>query len=50
MLIYTLILLTIVFFILSLSIKPNEILKILLFPFMIIKKITNFLKKDKKLD
>ena len=37
--IYSLILLTIVFFILSLSIKPNEIIKILLLPFMIIKKI-----------
>ena len=46
--IYNLILLTIVFFILSLSIKPNEIIKILLLPFMIIKKITNLLKKDKK--
>jgi len=46
--IYSLILLTIVFFILSLSIKPNEIIKILLLPFMIIKKIANLLKKDKK--
>ena len=46
--IYVLILLTIVFFILSLSIKPNEIIKILLFPFSIIKKITNFFKKNKK--
>jgi len=46
--IYSLILLTIVFFILSLSIKPNEIIKILLLPFMIIKKTTNLLKKDKK--
>ena len=36
--IYILILLTIVFFILSLGIKSNEIIKILLFPFMIIKK------------
>ena len=39
--IYSLILLTIVFFILSLSIKPNEIIKIFLFPFMVIKIITN---------
>jgi len=46
--IYSLILLTIVFFILSLSIKLNEIIKILLFPFMIIKKIANLLKKDQK--
>ena len=46
--IYVLILLTIVFFILSLSIKPNEIIQILLFPFTIIKKITNLLKKNKK--
>jgi len=46
--IYSLILLTIVFFILSLSIKFNEIIKILLFPFIIIKKITNLLQKDKK--
>ena len=46
--IYILILLTFVFFILSLGIKRNEIIKILLFPFMIIKKITNLLKKNKK--
>ena len=46
--IYSLILLTIVFFILSLGIKPNEIIKILLLPFIIIKKIANLLKKDKK--
>ena len=46
--IYSLILLTIVFFILSLSIKSNEIIKILLFPFTIIKKIANLFKKDKK--
>ena len=46
--VYALILFTIVFFILSLSIKPNEIIKILLFPFTIIKKIANLLKKDKK--
>ena len=36
--VYSFILLTFVFFILSLSIKSNEIIKILLFPFMIIKK------------
>jgi len=46
--IYGLILLTIVFLILSLSIKQNEIIKILLLPFMIIKKISNLLRKDKK--
>ena len=46
--VYALILFTIVFFILSLSIKLNEIIKILLFPFTIIKKIANLLKKDKK--
>ena len=46
--IYSLILLTIVFFILSLSIKPNEIIKIFLFPFMVIKIITNFFKENKK--
>ena len=40
--------LTIVFFILSLSIKPNEIIKILFFPFIIIKKIANLFKKNKK--
>ena len=46
--IYSLILLTIVFFILSLSIKSNEIIKILFLPFVIVKKIANLLKKDKK--
>jgi len=44
--IYSLFVLTIIFFILSLSINLNEIIKILLFPFIIIKKIKNFLKKD----
>ena len=34
--VYSLILLTIVFFILSLSIKPNEFIKILLFPFIVV--------------
>ena len=42
-----LILLAIIFFILSLGIKPNEIIKILLFPFTLIKKIANFIKRDK---
>ena len=37
--IYGLILLTIAFFILSLGIKPNEIIKISFFPFVIIKKM-----------
>jgi len=46
--IYSLIALTIIFFILSLSIKLNEIIKILLFPFIIIKKITNLFKRDNK--
>ena len=48
--IYSLFLLTIIFFILSLSIKPNEIVKIILFPFIVIKKITNLFKRDKKTD
>ena len=46
--IYIFILLTITFFILSLSIKLNEIIKIFLFPFMVIKKIANLFKKKKK--
>ena len=46
--IYTLFLLAIIFFILSLGIKLNEIVKIFLFPFKIIKKMGNFIKKDKK--
>ena len=45
--IYSLILLTIVFFILSLSIKSKEIVNILIFPFLTIKKIIVFLKKEK---
>ncbi len=45
--IYALILLTVVFFILSLNIKINEIIKILFFPLILIKKITNFFKKNK---
>ena len=46
--IYSLILLTTIFFILSLKIKLNEITKIILFPFIIIKKIISFFIKDKK--
>jgi len=46
--IYSLVLLTIIFFILSLDIKLNEIIKISLLPFKIIKKIVNLIKKDKK--
>ena len=46
--VYSLIALTIIFFILSLGIKPNEIIKILLLPSMIAKKITNLLSKNKK--
>ena len=45
---YILILLTVVFFILSLSIKLSEILKIIFFPFIVIKKIFVFFKKDKE--
>ena len=48
--IYSLIFLTIVFFILSLSIKTSEIIKILLFPFVTVKKIINLFKKNKKND
>ena len=47
-LIYGLLLLTIIFFILSLSIKPNEIIKIFIFPFIFVKKIFIFLTKNKK--
>ena len=47
-LIYTLALITIIFFILSLSTNVDEILKILLFPFNLFKKISNFLNKNKK--
>ena len=46
--IYSLVSLTIIFFTLSLSIKLNEIAKILLFPFIIIKKVTSFFIIDKK--
>jgi len=47
-LIYSLIFLTLIFFILSLDIKLNEIKKILLFPFVVAKKITSFFIKNKK--
>ena len=47
--IYFLIFTTIIFFILSLSMKLDEIKKILLSPFKIIKRIFNFFKKDKKI-
>jgi len=46
--IYSLILLTILFFILSLSIKLNEIIIILISPFAGIKKIINLFRKNKK--
>ena len=45
--IYSLILITILFFILSLSIKLNEVIIILISPFVVIKKILNLLKKNK---
>ncbi len=47
-LIYVLFFLAAVFFILSLSIKLNEVLKIILFPFTLTKKILDFFKKDKE--
>jgi len=47
-LIYFLLLLSIIFFILSLGIKQNEIIKLLLFPFILIKKIYNFFAKNKE--
>jgi len=46
--IYSFVLLTIVFFILSLSMKLNEITIILLLPFTIIKKMASLFKKSKK--
>ncbi|MDC0231927.1 DNA translocase FtsK [Pelagibacteraceae bacterium] len=45
--VYFLLLISIVFFILSLGIKPNEIIKIFLFPIFFFKKINSFLKKNK---
>ena len=44
--IYSFALLTIIFFILSLGIKISEFVKIISFPFFIIKKISKFLNKD----
>ena len=46
--IYTLFLLTIIFFILSTGIKTNEIIKIIVFPFTLTKKIIFILNKKKK--
>ena len=46
--IYSLIFLSFVFFILSLSMKTNEIIKVLLLPFVVIKKILNLFIKSKK--
>jgi len=45
---YSLSLLTIIFFILSLGIKLNEIVKVLSFPILIIKNISNFFIKNKE--
>ena len=47
---FTLILLTIIFFVSSLSIDIKGIAKILLLPYLIIKKIINFSKKNKEND
>jgi len=44
---YVLILLAIIFFTLSANIKLNEVNKILILPFAVIKKLINFFKKDK---
>ena len=46
--IYALSLLTVIFFILSLSTKVNELKKILLLPFKILKRIIKLIRKDKK--
>tara|TARA_B100000029_G_scaffold389095_1_gene385397 strand:- start:2505 stop:4625 length:2121 start_codon:yes stop_codon:yes gene_type:complete len=46
--VYALILLTIIFFILSLGIKYDEIGKIITFPFKLIKKIFNLFKNEEK--
>ena len=48
--IYSLILLTFIFFILSIEIKLNEITKIFILPFLILKKITYHFKNKKKED
>ena len=47
--IYSLILFTIIFLILSLNIKTKEIMKILFFPFIVIKQISNLFKRNKKI-
>ena len=46
--VYALLILTVIFFILSLGIKPKEVTKIIIFPIFLIKKISNFLNKNKK--
>ena len=46
--VYFIAILTVVFFLLSLSIKLNEFIKLTFLPFQIIKKIFNFLNKSKK--
>jgi len=46
--IYCLILLTVIFFILSLNLKLSEIVKILSFPILLIKKIYNLIKNKKE--
>ncbi len=46
--IYSLVFFTIVFFILSLDLKFNEVIKILILPFVAIKKTGSFLFKEKK--
>ena len=45
--VYLLALLTVLFFILSASIKINEIIKIICFPYVLFKQILKFVKKDK---
>jgi len=46
--VFFLFLLTILFFIFSLNLKINEIIKVFTFPYLIIKKLTNLLKKKEK--
>jgi DNA segregation ATPase FtsK/SpoIIIE, S-DNA-T family len=46
--VYIFAILTIIFFILSLSLKLNELKNILIFPFLIIKKFFTFIEKNKK--
>ena len=45
---YILILVTVIFFILSLSTKLKEIFKIIFFPFILIKNVFSFFKRDKE--